>query len=171
MMTIHKETNGMADELKDHIRVNMREKDTQELIEIWKKNDRTEWTAEAFDAVREILMERTGELPPQDLAADTEQGEDEISYNESRLTSAASWASLLSWVFLGVGILITLTSLWGTSRNFASYGSILVFISTLVTQLLPAMAGAFFFVVLQVIAEGVYVLMDIENNTRSSARK
>ena len=88
-----------------------------------------------------------------------------------RLTTAASWASTLSWAFLAVGILITLSTLWGASRNFAGFDDLLAFLSTAFTLLVPALAGAFFFIVLQVIAEGVYVLMDIEVNTRTSAQK
>jgi hypothetical protein len=44
------------------------QKTTEELVEIWRTNDRVEWTDEAFDAIKEILLERLGELPPQNEA-------------------------------------------------------------------------------------------------------
>ncbi len=55
----------MDQEWKDQIRSSMQEKDTQELISIWQQNDRAEWSHEAFAVIREILVQRTGELPAQ----------------------------------------------------------------------------------------------------------
>jgi len=45
------------------MRLNLKE--TDELIEIWKKNDRVEWSETAFDVAKEILEQRLGDLPPQ----------------------------------------------------------------------------------------------------------
>jgi len=42
------------------------QKTTEELLEIWRTNDRVEWMDEAFEAIEQILKERLGELPPQD---------------------------------------------------------------------------------------------------------
>ncbi len=42
------------------------QKETSELVEIWQKNDRTEWADETFPIIQEILQNRLGELPPQD---------------------------------------------------------------------------------------------------------
>jgi len=42
---------------------NLSLRETEELLEIWNKNDRGEWTDLAFDVVEEILRERLGELP------------------------------------------------------------------------------------------------------------
>jgi hypothetical protein len=49
--------------LHEQILRSMREKDTEELIEIWQENDAEIWTPDALDAVEEILLERLGELP------------------------------------------------------------------------------------------------------------
>lgn len=43
----------------------MRLKDTQELLEIWSKNDRSEWSGEAFEAIRVLLSERLESVPVQ----------------------------------------------------------------------------------------------------------
>jgi hypothetical protein len=40
-------------------------KETDELVEIWKKNDRVEWSEQAFDVIQEILQFRLGETPKQ----------------------------------------------------------------------------------------------------------
>ncbi len=42
-------------------------KTTDELIEIWQTNDRTEWSDAAFDVIQEILRNRIGKVPPQGL--------------------------------------------------------------------------------------------------------
>jgi hypothetical protein len=40
-------------------------KDSDELLDIWQENDRVEWSDTAFDVIKEILIERLGEVPPQ----------------------------------------------------------------------------------------------------------
>ena len=52
--------------LSRSIRQNMRLKDSDELLTIWKKNDRLEWSDEAFVVIHDILVERFGSVPPQD---------------------------------------------------------------------------------------------------------
>lgn len=40
-------------------------RETDELVEIWQRNNRAELTAEALEVIGAILVERIGELPPQ----------------------------------------------------------------------------------------------------------
>lgn len=56
----------MNDKLHEQIYRNMAIKDTEELLEIWRKNDRVEWSDTAFNVIKEILTERHGEIPHQD---------------------------------------------------------------------------------------------------------
>jgi hypothetical protein len=56
----------MSDNLHHQILSNLSFKDTSELLEIWKTNDRVEWSDTAFEVLREILIKRIGEIPPQD---------------------------------------------------------------------------------------------------------
>ena len=56
----------MNDELRKQIYNSLNLKETDELVEVWQSNDRVEWTEVAFDVIQEILLERLGELPPQD---------------------------------------------------------------------------------------------------------
>ncbi len=51
--------------LKSQIRSSMLLKTTEELVEIWQMNDRNEWSPEAFQVVKELLIERLGTLPKQ----------------------------------------------------------------------------------------------------------
>jgi tetratricopeptide (TPR) repeat protein len=58
------------DQLDKHaaaIRHNFETRDTEDLLGIWQKDDRDEWTDEAFEAIEVILLERLGEIPPQTL--------------------------------------------------------------------------------------------------------
>jgi uncharacterized membrane protein YhaH (DUF805 family) len=56
----------MSDDLHNQIYRSLNQKETDELIEIWKTNDRTAWTETAFDEIRRILEERLVELPSQE---------------------------------------------------------------------------------------------------------
>ena len=51
--------------LSKSIYQNMLLKDSDELLAIWIKNDRFEWSDEAFSVVHDILLERLGNVPPQ----------------------------------------------------------------------------------------------------------
>ncbi|MDI6792880.1 MAG: hypothetical protein QME81_08455 [bacterium] len=53
----------------ESIQTKMREKSTQELLEIWNENNREEWRDEAFEAIRRVLTER-GECVPEQSAGE-----------------------------------------------------------------------------------------------------
>jgi hypothetical protein len=42
------------------------DKPTEELLDIWRKNDRATYRKEVFEAIRQILVDRKCDLPPQD---------------------------------------------------------------------------------------------------------
>ena len=56
----------MSKRLKEQIYNNVNLKGTDEILEIWQKNDRVEWSDTAFDVIKDILTERLGEIPSQD---------------------------------------------------------------------------------------------------------
>ncbi|MCF8057250.1 MAG: hypothetical protein K9K37_11515 [Desulfocapsa sp.] len=56
----------MNTKLHDQIRANMQRKNTEDLIEIWKLNDKEEYSDQTFQVIREILEERGCEIPPQE---------------------------------------------------------------------------------------------------------
>jgi hypothetical protein len=60
---------------KKMVRENMDLKETTELIEIWRTHDTDDWTPEALEVVRELLMERGEDL--NDLTQDEEEEEEE----------------------------------------------------------------------------------------------
>lgn len=55
----------MNTKLRNHIRANFSARDTEELLKIWKTNDRVEWSDMAFEVLGEILKERLDVLPEQ----------------------------------------------------------------------------------------------------------
>ena len=55
----------MNNDIRKQIYDRLNQKETDELVEIWKKNDQVEWTEDAFNIIREILLERLGEIPSQ----------------------------------------------------------------------------------------------------------
>lgn len=56
----------MSGELHEQIYKELDLRETDDLLKIWKTNDRVEWSDIAFDAIEEILEKRIGEVPPQD---------------------------------------------------------------------------------------------------------
>lgn len=55
----------MTDDLRNQVFNNLNLLETDDLIDIWKKNDRVEWSETAFDVVCEILQNRLVEIPKQ----------------------------------------------------------------------------------------------------------
>lgn len=80
----------MSDQPNASIFASMRQKETDELLRIWARNDRAEWTAEAFEVIRQVLEERQVEVPPQGEPLE-EGGEPE---EESEQSLAELWAIL-----------------------------------------------------------------------------
>lgn len=56
----------MNTQLRKQIHNNFNTMTTEELNEIWKKNDRVEWSDLAFEVLEEILKKRINDLPQQD---------------------------------------------------------------------------------------------------------
>ena len=52
--------------LVNEIRSQMSMRETEELLEIWYVQDIDEWSPEAFEAIRQILLDRLGRLPAQE---------------------------------------------------------------------------------------------------------
>jgi hypothetical protein len=162
------------------IRRKLEERDTEDLITIWQKNDRDEWTPEAFVAIREILISRTGKIPEQTGRLPTDQqtaANEEISeeadtyYDKQNMLRIASYAKNLAVL---VAILFGLILIWGVISLFlavfstsSTAPSVFVPLSVVVASVIYC---GFFWIVLQLIGEGVYILMDIEENTRQPGK-
>ena len=58
---------------REQIYKNLSQKSTQELLDIWQEQDLEGWEKGAFEIIRQILLERLGELPTPPLEAQVEQ--------------------------------------------------------------------------------------------------
>ncbi len=164
----------------EQIRIRMEQKTTEELLDIWKKNDRGEWTDAAFEVIREILAARIGSLPAQgEDIVDSEEKVDEALEDEDTyhiyedLVRVSSLARGFSWICLGLAVLalvvdIVLLLASVTVENQMGWGwfSLDRVWIPLTSSLPPLLFSGFLFVALRAIAEGIYVLLDIEDSTR-----
>lgn len=91
----------------------MKEKSTEDLLAIWTKNDRNEWSEGAFEAIRQVLTEREITIPEQNLPPDV-QHKQEVAEQLKQLPSLPlkkairiernfrAWSLLLVlWIFFG----------------------------------------------------------------------
>ena len=164
------------DRLREHVRRQMREKETAELIAIWQENDREAWTDDAFEAVREVLLERLGELPEQGLPENEDflpEDDAEIEYPpDKKLIWIADWSARLSWVILGIAILFAILRLIRyffvpfSPEYWAEMGIVnnIIFIIGLIDGVVYA---GFAFIVLQAITEVIYLLIDLRTILQS----
>lgn len=96
--------------------------------------------------------------------------EESMTYhNFDRLTRVASWAALLSWCFLGLGAVMLILNVVSLVQQMGPLGAgmqPLMMLASFLSSFLTVFISLFFFVLLQAVAEGIYVLLDIEDNTR-----
>ena len=165
----------MDDNLAAQVRQRMRERDTESLLKIWRREDGEGWSDEAYEIVRQTLVERGVEPPAVSAvrAPSTVEDEEDVYHSFGRLMSVASWAAALSWLFLGLAVLLLLaaaSSLYQLAlsvRGFDTGTAMVQFIA----QAVAALVCAFFFVLSQAVGQVIYVLLDIEENTRPTALK
>ena len=89
------------------IRTSLEPKSSDELLHIWNKNDRNEWSPEAFDVIQSILRERGVSFEPQPtspLAA------------PPPLTITPMWKRIISTILLLLGVVILF---WHSSKIIA----------------------------------------------------
>jgi len=87
-------------------------------------------------------------------------------HDPDKLTQFANIADILSWVFLFIfavsaGIIVYLIYYF-----YKNHAPLEQYFLNLPSFLVPLIVGGFAWVVLKLISEGVYILMDIEDNTR-----
>ena len=58
---------SMSNDLRTQIYNNLASQDTKALLDIWQNGDVDEWDEQTFDIVKEILLERLGELPARSM--------------------------------------------------------------------------------------------------------
>lgn len=141
---------------------NMRQKSSDELLQIWKENDRTEWSDEAYTAISQILTERNVSLPVQQTPATIVEADSDP--NADALVRLSTWAQLMAWVALVVTLGISginIVSIFMSTGLNIGIGEIF----NILSALLILMVGAFLFIFFQLVAKGIFVMLDILDNT------
>lgn len=87
-------------------------------------------------------------------------------HDQDKLTRLADNSSKISWLFLALGIGVALIIFYLLYLTFKGQIGIENFFLSLPSFLIPLILALFFWIASRLISEGVYVLMDIEDNTR-----
>src|SRR4030095_1162208 len=66
----------MRNELRQQIHNELNLRETEDLLESWRTNDHEEWSDTAFEVIKEILSERLGEVPSQELPSQEQEEEE-----------------------------------------------------------------------------------------------
>jgi hypothetical protein len=161
----------------------MQEKDTEELLQIWKKNNRKEWSDQAFEVIHDILSEKLGTVPEQNLPSNVdvpetkEPVEDEIAeeddaeevfHDANVVLRIARLARISSWLVLVLGVALIILRLLSDLDNIrqglsafpgqAMYALIYGIVANAITWGVN-------FIFLQAISQALYIFLDIERNT------
>lgn len=94
----------------DSLQQSMRERDTEDLLQIYAAHDAEEWSDEAFEAIRLVLLER-GETPPQPKPSSTGgRAAATLTSPERKATWLWVWATAGGWI---VGMTVVAASFQG----------------------------------------------------------
>lgn len=97
--------------------------------------------------------------------------EADLFHRPARLMRVSSLASILSWVILAVAVILFGVQIYSLITQLAAAAgqyTIMQVIPAFFSPLMILMVGLFLAVILQVLAEGVYLVMDVEENTRKA---
>jgi hypothetical protein len=100
----------------------MEEKGAEELLEIWKNNNRKEWSDEAFVAIHRILIAR-GVIPP----SQTRPQIAALPGKSKEVNMGGDTAILVLWAVVG-GILLTYKPIWLVPPHLKMTASIYIFL-------------------------------------------
>jgi hypothetical protein len=183
----------MSNNLTKQIYDNLNLKETDELIEIWRTNDHFEWTDFAFNAIREILQKRIGELPPQNEPVlehvandhDDEVDDDKIldKYNDQEnapvfykpqeVLLLKTWlyrAAIASIIATAIAGLLELPTMQRTILSYFAGGTqwnVLVWIIAIVVDVFAVgLQGAIYYFGFKTLGIILTILMETEFNSR-----
>ena len=164
--------------LRYQILLNMQEKTTDELLEIWKRNDQEEWTKDAFEVIEDILQERLGQVPAQnpppsdeemdmvDEAGEEDEDADEESdsfHSQRIILGISSLADLASRLVLIVGAILIGIRILVAIQDISSSNAGLSLLYSVGASIITWGVN---YIILQAISLGLLLFLDIEWNTR-----
>ena len=172
----------MSNELRKQIYSNFNLKETDELVEIWQKNDRVEWSEDAFSIIQEILQERLGELPSQNEPileyTDDSEGEDDENLPEFykprevlRLEKCLNWAAIASIVASIISSLLGLKQMQQIVLSYfivngSGWDLVSWLIATVIFIFVVGLQSIIIYFPLKALGTILKILMEIEFNSR-----
>ena len=152
--------------LTNSIRSNMQAKETEVLIEIWHNRDQEEYSPTALEIVKEILLERLGEIPSQEpeetQSYSDGNGDEEPLHNADKFMNISVWASFLSWVILAMYMISFLCSIFVEIQILIHNMDPFQNFSSLSVLSAPVL-GFMYFLILQAISQGILFLLDLDD--------
>lgn len=178
----------MRKDYRETVYNTLKERDTEELLDIWQKNDRYEWSDVAFDAIKQILLQRLGEIPEQgepiydqeelktrgEEKSEQEEENEPVFYKPRDVLALELWLNRAAIAMVVIAILINLLNfgntrrivlgLFATSRNYV----ILEWVIALVLTILNIIVGSvIYYFSLKALSSILKILMEMEFNSRS----
>lgn len=179
----------MSNDLREQIYANLNQQDTETLVQIWRANDRVEWSDTAFEVIQQILLERLGELPPQaaprEMQEDTldDEQEDEgdpdaVFYQPRQVVWLEKWLNRVATISLMVIPIVNLPSLL-LFKDMVGVGFqrsqdrvfIFWFLALVVWALFASLSVAIFYFSLKALASILNILMEMEFTSRQKRAK
>src|SRR5271157_590750 len=151
----------------NQIEANLREKSTEELYTIWKEHDESEWTEESYRIAQQILKERIAQEPSGQDKKESDSEDTDTYTNLNAAVRLASWSNYFSWFFVAYAAFALITNIVNLVLNRTYNASTLISFGS--SLLIPLLTG-FFAIFLKGISHFIYLLMDIEDNTRGKQR-
>lgn len=145
---------------------------TDYLNELYQKNDQETYSVETFELIAQVLQERTGSLPAQTAPAAAEDSESEeageLLHDEDLLVKISGRARIFSAVLWILAVLFLAgagANLWGVwpLPTGLELNQLIPGIYGLVSPSIAyAALSAVGALLLQAVAEGIYLLLDIQ---------
>jgi hypothetical protein len=185
----------MSADLHNQIYQNMNLKETGELLDIWQTNNREEWSDEAMEIVREILLERGVEIPEQVVILDASEeeqdaGDDGLEEWEARILddenqpdfydplevmdlkdniNKTAKAVIIVYILEGIVYFSSyLPIVRSYFSNFQADALLIYFISFLVAALSTAVSIAIIYFPLKALTYILRILMEMEFRSRKA---
>jgi hypothetical protein len=187
----------MSNDFRKQVYNNLNLKETDELVEIWQKNDRVEWSDDTFNIIQEILRERLGKLPSQNepILEYTDANKDKVNKDESdfeflidndnppefynphevlRLENWINWAAIASVVASIISSLLELQrmhfTVWGFFRNDVEKSSIAWLITIVIFVFAVGLQCIVIYFPIKALGAILKILMEMEFNSRGVAK-
>jgi hypothetical protein len=163
-----------SEEAVSRLKGKLSEFDTEYLQQIYEEGRHDEWTDAAFAAIRQILQDRAASLPAGQPATTPHHEEAPDSYfDKDKLISGSLRLTTLSNIFLALAVLSVLGGVVNAAMGLNQGMSFSELVQYPASWLIYPLQGAFTmlasYAILRVVAEVVFLLMDIEANTRRPA--